>query len=465
MKLLLKSAMKNIETCILELDSNWRRELGQKIASLFPNKDIYIGFSGGVDSTVLLHLLSTVISKSRLTAVYINHNMQNEAEKWGLHCKKVCSELGIKFITKSVKVMNNNQGLESSMREARYIALKQLLGPNDILAMAHHQDDQIETILLRLFRGSGPKGLTGMKETSSLYGVDIFRPLLNFDKSSIISYAKRNNLEWIEDPSNTQTNFDRNFIRSSILPSLRDRWPAVNNNITRASKHCFETQNHLDKELTKLTTKIITNNKIEIKSLKEQNPFSQKYILRTWINNNLGYPPNSKQLEYIQNNIINAKIDKCPTLQINKKIITRYNHTLYINEKNTNEYPKGHRLLWPANINEIKIDLYQITLKKTTSPLDLNIRFREDGERFTPNTRQGSHPLKKLMQEWKIPPWMRNKIPLIYHGEKLIAVAGYATIKCDSTKYPTISLINGNNTTNYSTYELQPNNYLHTTLE
>ena len=444
MKLLSKSAMKSIETCILELDNNWLSKLEQKISLYFPNRNIYIGFSGGVDSTVLLHLLSKIIPKQKLTAVYINHNMQKEAENWSLHCEGTCKKLGIKFISKTIKVLNNNQGLESSMRDARYKALQDIIEPDDILALAHHQDDQIETILLRLFRGSGPKGLIGMKEISSIMKINVFRPLLNTSKPSIISYAKLHNLEWVEDPSNTQTNYDRNFIRNTILPSLKNRWPAVTGNIARTSEHCSETEKYIDNELKPILNKIVVSNEVKITPLKEQNIFTQKYILRSWITSNLGYPPNSKQLEYIQNNIINAKIDKRPTLAINNKIITRYNNKLYTIEKTSNEYPKGYKLLWPANTNKIKINLYQITLEKSPTDLDLNIRFREEGERFTPNTRQGSHPLKKLMQEWKVPPWMRNKIPLIYHGEKLIAVAGYASAKCNSTKYPTISLIHDN---------------------
>ena len=205
---------------------------------------IYIGYSGGVDSHVLLHLCASITTlKDKITAVYIHHGLQSEAESWARHCEKTAQSLGVEFIVMRVNaVASQGESPEEAARNARYNALKTLIGIDDVLLVAQHRDDQLETVLLQLFRGSGLRGLSAMPE-SMVFGQGVMlRPLLNVSKLAIDDYAQVHALNWVDDPSNLSNDYDRNFLRNTVVPLLKQRWPACDKTVARSARHCADAQ-------------------------------------------------------------------------------------------------------------------------------------------------------------------------------------------------------------------------------
>ncbi|MEM7019036.1 MAG: tRNA lysidine(34) synthetase TilS [Pseudomonadota bacterium] len=205
-----------------------------------------VAYSGGIDSHVLLHLLKTSSPRSIISAVHIHHGLQSNADGWAQHCEDVCQNLDIPCQVIRVNVsQDKGASLEESARKARYVAFADLLDPNEILCMAHHADDQAETVLLRMLKGAGPNGLAGMPATRQLGNGWLWRPLLTQPRETLVAYANQHKLRWIEDTSNTDTRFDRNFLRQNILPTLKERWPGLLQTFNRTAAHQQQTSEML----------------------------------------------------------------------------------------------------------------------------------------------------------------------------------------------------------------------------
>jgi len=204
----------------------------------------YIAYSGGVDSHVLLHCCASMPQlKDRLTAVYVHHGLQAEAESWAKHCGKTAEDLGVEFLMLRVNAKAApGESPEEAARNARYAVLKSLIKADDALLLAQHREDQLETVLLQLFRGSGLRGLSGMPERMAFGAGVMLRPLLNTPKQTIGDYARARQLSWIEDPSNQSNDYDRNFLRNAVVPLLKQRWPAIDKTVARSAKHCADAQ-------------------------------------------------------------------------------------------------------------------------------------------------------------------------------------------------------------------------------
>jgi len=208
----------------------------------------YIAFSGGLDSTVLLHLLAHHARNHPtppLRAVHIHHGLQSAADAWPAHCQAICDPLGIELQVIPVRV-GPGASREQAARDARYAAFKQLLGPGDVLFTAQHRDDQAETVLLRLLRGAGLRGLSAMPGQRSLGQGYLARPLLDTSRQRLHDYACAHRLQWIEDPSNADLGFDRNYLRREVMPRLQQRWPQASQNLARGAQHLGEALGLLD---------------------------------------------------------------------------------------------------------------------------------------------------------------------------------------------------------------------------
>ncbi|MFI8619813.1 tRNA lysidine(34) synthetase TilS [Marinomonas sp. NPDC078689] len=194
---------------------------------------IWVGFSGGVDSHVLLHALATALNaeqKEKLVAIHVHHGLSANAEDWLNHCQAICQGLNVRFVAKRV-VLGEQASIEDAARKARYAAFEEELNPADVFLMAHHAGDQAETVLFRLLRGTGGKGLSGIPAVRSLGQATLIRPLLATPKACIVAYAKEHGLYWVEDESNDDERFTRNFIRHRILPTLEIRFPKMEQSI------------------------------------------------------------------------------------------------------------------------------------------------------------------------------------------------------------------------------------------
>ncbi len=384
---------------------------------------LWVGFSGGMDSQVLLHFLSTHFLSYHpiynLKAIHINHQLISESNQWEKHCRKVCKDLHVSLKIIRVTIIKKlGESLEAKARDARYTAFKNILKKNDILLTAHHQDDQAETFLYQLLRGAGLRGVSAMPQISLLGKGFLLRPLLSFSRDDLKTYAEYYQLNWIKDPSNQDVRFDRNYLRQNIFPILKKRWKNTDKIFSRFSKHCAEQE----KLLNILAQKDYEDchgeylNSILISKFILFNKSRQKNILRYYIDKLNFTLPSEKILTEILK-ICKAKKDKNPVVSWSNTECRRYKNHLFMIS------PIKQRL---AELSDEERTWCTKNLSFNMDEKNIHITYRKGGEKFKPNHSKHTRTLKNLFQEWKIPVWLRDKIPLIYYNQQLIAVAGYA---------------------------------------
>ncbi len=395
-------------------------------------KRLCIGFSGGLDSTVLLHYLSLKPElKNKLHAIHINHQLQRQANEWQQHCEAFCQRLGIAYSSHNIRV-DKKGSLEQNARTARYQCFAQQVKCDEALLLAHHQNDQAETLLLQLFRGAGLSGLTAIKAHSERFGLTVIRPLLGFSKDSLMKYALEHQLPWLEDDSNQDTSIRRNFIRHQILPDIQKIYPPISQTLSRNALLLNEQALGLELLLTPLAEKAILNNTLDLSILERQPQAIQTLLLHQWLKQCKLKPCSFDKTQRIFTEIIHANNDNCPHLLHDSHVITRFQRKLYLVDnkhyfmKCSTQYDwKDLRL--PLQIPEFNKQLILITPKKgdlSTLPTLLKqairVRFRRGGEIIRINGQQKR--LKKLLQEAAIPPWQRKLLPLVYVNDKLALV-------------------------------------------
>lgn len=403
-------------------------------------KTYWIGYSGGLDSHVLLSICHTLQAKYplKLRAIHINHGLNANAKLWSKHCAHVCATLNIDYIERSIAINPcNGQSLEAQARAKRYALFADYLGEGDLLLTAHQQDDQAETMLMQLFRGAGPKGLAAMPMAKSFGRGFHLRPLLAVSRAQIERYAHEQQLKWIDDESNRNSKFTRNFIRHEILPMLKERWPTVATTIARAALHCAEAQSLLDEFAERLMTNVAgsKSNTLSVTKLLQLNNEKQKLVVRAFIRA-LSFPvPDLKKLETILHDVLSADQDKMPCVKWADVEMRRYRDDIYLMRQlathDVNQVFKWD-LMQQLQIPHVGI-LFAIshephqgndTLALRADIQSVAVRFRRGGESAFV-TGRGKHTLKNLFQEWGVPPWERERIPLIFINEKLISVLGH----------------------------------------
>jgi tRNA(Ile)-lysidine synthase len=401
-----------------------------------PQSIFFVAYSGGLDSHVLLHALSQVVPATRLRALHINHGWHSEAAQWANRCQQTCAELGIHSEVITVDAQpTQGESPEAYARQARYAALAQRLGKGDCLLTAHHRDDQAETLLLQSVRGAGLRGLASMAEAMPFAEGFLVRPLLSFTRAELQIYAKAQQLVWIEDSSNTDLRFNRNFIRHQVLPLIQQRWPEASKTLARVAENAAEAQQLLEELAFGDWMKIRDpqSNNIAIAHLLNLTPARRRNCLRFWLKQ-LHFPlPTQMQLQQIEF-LLESADDANPHVNWGGVQIRRYRNFLYPLVLEESKLP-ALPIAWDLQQAVLPLPSLGFLLAERVQGQGIacdciktesvNINFRQGGERFYRQGCLGSHPLKKLFQEWGVPPWQRKKIPLIYFKEKLIAVAGY----------------------------------------
>lgn len=408
------------------------------LSNLLQN-NFLIAYSGGVDSCVLLNVLAQLrqeFPEIKLKAIHIHHGLFKEADQWAEHCQKICAELKVDLQIIKVEVKRSKGiSIEEAARSARFSALAKILQENDVLITAHHADDQAETCLLQFLRGAGIKGLASMPSIISFAKGFLARPFLKISRADILNCAKKNNLSWIEDKSNHDLNFTRNFLRFKIMPEFKKRWPNVNKTISRAANNCAEA-NELLKDLAvqdmrKLQGSI--TNTLSIARLQKLSLPRQKNVLRQWIQTQGFRLPSAIKLQHIITDVINARIDAAPCVAWGKIEIRRFKDELYVLPP-LMDFDRNKTLTWdgkkplklPENLGVLQIKkVVGEGLKADILNKNIEIRFRQGGEQCKLLGRTGTHKLKKLFQEWNVPPWKRDRIPLLYVNNKFAAIIGY----------------------------------------
>ncbi len=410
--------------------------LQESLSPLLENQKLIVAYSGGLDSHVLLHALSRLRHhglKQSILAVHIDHGLQDESAQWAQHCEAVAYELHIPIKCQQV-VVDQQKGLslEAAARAARYLALASYLSEQDVLLTAHHENDQAETLMLQLLRGAGPKGLAAMPLKKSFSRGWHVRPLLFVSKQGFLQYARQNKLEWIEDPSNQLDKFDRNFWRNKVNPVIQQRWPSQAKTLCRAARLQAETVGLLDEVAAEDLARVENNQlgTLVIEKLKGLSEARMKNCLRYWIKQS-GLPaPSEIKLNTLCGQMLTAKQDAQPSVTWGGGEIRRYQGELYAMEPLA-EFDHKQVVAWadtskPLLIAGLKTSLSINLLKAEglwiAKDRPISIRFRQGGEVIKPAGRGIQKDLKKLFQEWGVPPWERARVPLIYFGEELVAV-------------------------------------------
>jgi tRNA(Ile)-lysidine synthase len=396
-------------------------------------RHVYIAYSGGVDSHVLLHLCASIKSlKDKITAVYVHHGLQAEAEAWAGHCEKTAEELGVNFLVLRVNaVAATGESPEEAARNARYTALKSLMDCDDMLLLAQHREDQLETVLLQLFRGSGLRGLSGMPE-SMVFGRGVMlRPLLNIAKQAIIDYAQAHQLCWVEDPSNQRNDYDRNYLRNAIVPLLKQRWPAIDKTVARSARHCADAEVLVSEVADELFSAVFdeADKTLWISRLQQHHSHQQQLVIRHWFQH-LGLKmPAQAFVGRILTQVVAAGENSNPVLSGQGYDIRRYRDKLYCLQQVVQEPLQD--VVWSAGQSSIKVGNNQTLscvsssagmLREQWRDARVEVRFRRGGEKICLPGRAGHHSLKNLFQEAGIPPWERGSVPLIYLNDTLAAV-------------------------------------------
>lgn len=382
---------------------------------------VYVAFSGGLDSTVLLHAVSACFS-GPVTALHANHGLHKDAGLWANQCGQLCVRWNIPFSSTRLQLHEGGDGIEAAARTARYRWFESCIEPGAVLLMAHHQDDQAETLMLRLLRGAGPQGLASMPVARPLGDGSLLRPLLDLPRRDLQAYAKDHDLGWIDDPSNADTRFDRNYLRQEVMPLLAKRWPGYRSTLSRAASQLRELSEHLPGPVLKTVYGSMGDPGFAIEDLPLE-PALAALTLRQWLRErSLLAPPAARLSEFLRQLREGTGAQLCGS----DWTIERYRNAVYLHPQKVGpaSTPRaiqiGEALSWPG--------MGELALQSAGSEFlpGLSLRTRRGGERLA--LANGHHKdLKTVFQEQAVPPWWRNCLPLLVQssaaGEELLAVA------------------------------------------
>ena len=441
---------------------------------------IHVAYSGGMDSHILLLIAKQSIEELRsspvfldrtlsLSAIHINHQLNENSNQWQKHCEQVCADLQIPLLCEAVTIsMEPGVSLEEQARVQRYQVFEKHLTASDLLLMAHHQDDQMETMLMRLLKGAGPTGLAGIPKQRAISGSGdgpvngplLLRPLLDVSRKQLLELATLNGLKWIEDPSNRSTKHDRNYLRHSVLPLLEQRWPGYRKTWSRTAGVFSEYAQLADQVAVEDYRSAAAPELFQLRLLPllELDRFRQKNLIRLWLSQNELNNPEHGWVETILDEVATAVEDATPIFEANGWQVRRFNgllHLLSVSQVAAlSSFDRSIQYEWDLQ-SSIMISNVGVLSTESLSSADwlsmpelaklnqglrqpnderITVRFRQGGERCQPAGRSGSRPLKKLFNEHRIEPWLRDCMPLIYFDEELAAVPN--CFVCESYQSP-----------------------------
>lgn len=409
----------------------------QFILDLPQVKRVLVACSGGVDSTVLLHCVAKAGLTCPVAAVHVNHQLSIYADAWQQQVQDLCARLNVECYHQRVDVLVECGGVEQAARQARYGAFESYLREGDLLLTAHHQQDQAETFFLRLLRGAGLRGLSAMAPVRAHGDARIGRPLLQHTKEELFAYAHCHGLQWVEDDSNQQVIFDRNFLRAQVMPLLQQRWPQALQQVSRSTQLLQEADallsHYAEHDVALCEPRVErVGQSLLLEPLLNWSEPRRNHVIRVWLTS-LGYRlPERKQCFELAR-VLTAQADKCPVLRWQDCEIRRFQQRLYC-------LPRS----WETVVSEVDPVLQWVPELCTLPQRHLNCicaAFVERGlrpgrdyivkprsrcpdvKRAHPASRGHSQSLKKLLQEYQVEPWLRPWVPLIFSGNELVAVA------------------------------------------
>ena len=390
-----------------------------------PAGRVLVGYSGGLDSTVLLHLLQAHHG-TQVEAVHVHHGLHPDADAWARHCESCCATFGIPLHVLRVMVSHDSgHGPEQAARNARHAAIAALMQPGDSVAFAHHRDDQAETVLLRALRASGPDGLAAMRPWRNHGNGWLWRPLLDTPRADLLAYAQTHGLTWIEDPSNTDDRFDRNFLRNQVMPLLRSRWPDANGALATVARLQQQAATRLASvDATALDGVIRGDGDLDVPSLRALSPATCAGVLRRWIVAR-GLPPlPAEGVRRIESDLLHADAGREARFAWKDAVVVRWRDGLHAMREHA-AWPEGIALQWNGRAPLALPDGRRLRLEPARGfDLPVTVRARAGGERIQLPGRTHSHALKHVLQDLGIPPWERTRLPLLFNPDGALLAAG-----------------------------------------
>lgn len=420
--------------------------LAPQLAALipgYPHTPLCVALSGGVDSTALLAALAGIRPRlNNLRALHVDHGLRPASREWAQHCRDLARRLRVPLQVLTTKVARApGASLEAAARVARYDLLASALKPGEALLLAHHADDQLETVLLQLFRGSGLPGLSAMPTSAPFAKGTLVRPLLSRSREELEAWVRGQGITWIEDDSNADESLNRNYLRRQVLPLIRERWPGSASAVARSARHVAEAQSLLDRVARADIERASYGESLSVKVLRTLPPDRLNNALRFWIARADLRVPDTRRLGEISGPLLEAREDANPFVEWGEEgaRVQRHGDLLTLTRHSDAAEPSAPLdLLWSwrdAPALDLPHDLGKLQLQPDAhGPVDLDVlphplvvRWRRGGERLTPRRSGPRRTLKSLLQESQVPVTERPRLPLLFsttpRDEKLIAVA------------------------------------------
>ena len=402
--------------------------LANELAALPPGP-LCVGYSGGLDSLALLHALASLPeARARgLGAIHVDHGLHADSADWALHCQATAASLQLPLRIVRVAVpRERREGLEAAARAARLDAFRRHLPAGATLVLAHHADDQTETVLLKLLRGAGPEGLRGMRKWRPLGEHALWRPLLALPRTVLQAYANAQALQWIDDPSNADLRHARNFLRHTVLPGLRARWPRLDVAIGHVARWQAAAAEQLDRDTAAALAQLqgLDPATLDWAGWLALGDALRPLTLRAWLRG-LDLPaPEHVHIDQLERQLRGAQDDRNPCVGWAGAELRRYRDRLYALAPQSPP-PQDWEQAWDGTGTlDLPPGCGRLSLSATPqAPLALTVRLRRGGERLRPQTHAHTRELRDLLQQAGVPPWLRGRLPLVYAGGELLAVA------------------------------------------
>lgn len=405
------------------------------------NANFVVALSGGVDSMCLLALFAELNRQQPISfsAIHINHGISNNADTWQQHIQNHCQQLNIELQTVELSVKTSGgQSLEAIARESRYQAIAECLAENSVLVTGHHQDDQFETFFLRLMRKSGLTGLGAMKALSRFpnqlgrdKNIQLARPLLNCQQQQIEQYAHQQHISWVEDESNINTDFDRNFVRHKVLPVVKERWPGATQAVSESAILLQQQQQLLDEYLELDLTIVVEQGFLEqpvvnMAKLVKLSNIKQQALLRRFCQINNIKTPNTGVMSQIVELVNDFRMDGAAVFNLGECELRQHGNKLYIVKPQV-VFSEDISLALANNTNQMLPigSLFTAIKVSSLSLADFSLSYGNFSAKLQLNENSGSKPVKQLLKQLACPPWLRSSVPLVFHQQQLIAVGNW----------------------------------------
>jgi len=407
----------------------------ERILPASASSRLCVAFSGGLDSSVLLHALVQAVAlhgRYELSAIHVDHQLQAQSRAWQQQCEQVCRALSVEYRALTVTVhTERGASLEAAARHARYAALGALLAPHETLLTAHHADDQLETVLLALLRGSGVKGLAAMPALQPLGQGWHARPLLEFTRAALQQWAQAAAITWLRDPSNDTLRFDRNYLRHEVIPRLQQRWPSAALSVSRSAAHSAEAADLLEEQARADAATLRVGSSLQVSKLGRLSAPRRRNVLRHWLRGCGASTPSTRKLAGLEHDMLSAGRDRQPCTEWDRFAVRRHRDLLYCLPREL--LPAGGARLWewstPLALGELgalsMVPAVRGGLALERLPPQLLVVFRPAAEELLGRSPGQRRKLKKLLQRSDVLPWWRDRVPLVVSEGVLLAVGDW----------------------------------------